>query len=213
MLIIGDIADEEKCMEAYNALRNEISRFVDITDNEFEKVIPFFRKEHIRKNRELVGIGDADRDLAFIVKGSLRSFTIDENGRERVYKIAFEGDWIGAPISFSEGVPSIYVIEANEPTEVLLISYQERDNIYFTVPVMERFFRKLVDGYLTYAIRRFTSVTTESAEVRYLKLLQQQPEILQRVPLQTVASYLSITPESLSRIRHNVVNEGKLLVY
>jgi len=78
---------------------------------------------------------------------------------------------------------------------------------------MERFFRKLVDGYLTYAIRRFTSVTTESAEVRYLKLLQQQPEILQRVPLQTVASYLSITPESLSRIRHNVVNEGKLLVY
>ena len=104
------------------------------------------------------------------------------------------------------------MIEANEPTEVFLISFSDRDNIYFTVPVMERFFRKLVDGYLKFAIRRFTSVTTETAEERYRKLLQTQPEILKRVPLHTVASYLSITPESLSRIRHNVANERTLFV-
>jgi len=49
LLIIGDVADEEKCMEAYNALRNEISRFVDITDNEFEKVIPFSERSRLEK--------------------------------------------------------------------------------------------------------------------------------------------------------------------
>ncbi len=199
-------------MERFDFLLQHISTFVDISQEEFEKVKPFFRYKQIRKNRELVGLGDVARDLAFIINGSLRSFTIDESGRERVYKIAFEGDWIGAPLSFDEGIPSRYVIEANEPTEVFLISFSDRDNIYFTVPVMERFFRKLVDGYLKFAIRRFTSVTTETAEERYRKLLQTQPEILKRVPLHTVASYLSITPESLSRIRHNVANERTLFV-
>ena len=197
-------------MEDFGALKKEISRLVDISDEEFQKVIPFFRHKRIRKNRELVALGESARDLAFIVNGSLRSFTIDENGRERVYKIAFEGDWIGAPVSFSEGEPSRYIIEANELTDVLLISFHDRDNIYFTVPVMERFFRKLVDGYLTYAIRRFTSVTTESAEERYIKILSHQPEILKRIPLHVVASYLSITPESLSRIRHHVAEGNRI---
>ena len=198
------------CMEDFVALKKEISRLVDISDAEFQKVMPFFRHKRIRKNRELVALGESARDLAFIVNGSLRSFTIDENGRERVYKIAFEGDWIGAPVSFSEGEPSRYIIEANELTDVLLISFHDRDNIYFTVPAMERFFRKLVDGYLTYAIRRFTSVTTESAEERYIKILSHQPEILKRIPLHVVASYLSITPESLSRIRHHVAESNKI---
>jgi len=197
-------------MEDFVALKKEISRLVDISDAEFQKVMPFFRHKRIRKNRELVALGESARDLAFIVNGSLRSFTIDENGRERVYKIAFEGDWIGAPVSFSEGEPSRYIIEANELTDVLLISFHDRDNIYFTVPVMERFFRKLVDGYLTYAIRRFTSVTTESVEERYIKILSHQPEILKRIPLHVVASYLSITPESLSRIRHHVAESSRI---
>ncbi|MBI3882713.1 MAG: Crp/Fnr family transcriptional regulator [Sphingobacteriales bacterium] len=106
--------------------------------------------------------------------------------------------------SFITQTPSEFAIEAIEDTEVLLISAFDLDNIYLKVPVMERFFRKLFEKGYTYTLKRLNSRQSEPADVRYKKLIDTQPDLLQRIPLIYIASYLGITPESLSRIRKNI---------
>jgi CRP-like cAMP-binding protein len=139
-----------------------------------------------------------------VEKGMLRSFTVDDDGREHVVQFAIEGWWISDVGSFLSGKEALYNIEAIEDAEVLNLGRQAMDEMLYQLPVMERYFRLLMQNNIVALQRRVIAYMSLSAEEKYLKLMDVCPDIINRAPQQHVASYLGITPETLSRIRKQV---------
>lgn len=145
--------------------------------------------------------GELSNHLAFVTKGALRSFEIDERGNENVLQLVVEDYWISDLFGFLNRSPATLTIEALEDSELLLLSYYDLERLYLDVPIIERFFRKLFEMAYISALKRINSSLNISAEQRYKDLMAKRPEIIQRISLIHIASYLGITPESLSRIR------------
>ena len=134
----------------------------------------------------------------------LRLYSVDEKGSEHVMQFAFEGWWSGDQFSFLTGEPSVYNIDALEDCELLLLSKKAEDEMMAKVPKMERYFRILLQNSLIATQRRLISSLSRTAEEKYNELVQSCPTIPQRVPQHMMASYLGITPETLSRIRRQL---------
>jgi CRP-like cAMP-binding protein len=116
-------------------------------------------------------------------------------------QFAFEGWWIADNYSFLTGEPATYTIDALEDSELLLLSKQAEDQLLQKIPKFERYFRLLLQNNLIATQRRLMSSHSQSAEERYQQLIDGCPTIPQRVPQHMMASFLGITPETLSRIR------------
>jgi CRP-like cAMP-binding protein len=122
-------------------------------------------------------------------------------------QFAWEGWWIVDIYSFLTGESSAYNIDAIEDSELLMISPDRFDDMMANLPKMERYFRILFQNNIIAKERRLVSSITHNAEEKYLRLQQSHPEIIQRLPLNLVASYLGITPETLSRIRKQITQK------
>jgi CRP-like cAMP-binding protein len=139
-----------------------------------------------------------------VEKGLLRSFSVDKNGNEHVVQFALEGWWISDMGSFLSGDSAVYNIEALENAELLLLTRQSMDDMLIQVPKMERYFRLLMQQNMVVLQRRILGTLSLSAEEKYRRMMLLYPDILQRSPQQYVASFLGITPETLSRVRKQV---------
>jgi CRP-like cAMP-binding protein len=164
----------------------------------------FFSPKKIRKKQYLLQEGNICRHLAFVEKGLLRSYNVDEKGIEHMIHFAWEGWWMADMLSFLSNEPSTYHIDAIEDAELLLISQQDFEEMFLKVPVMERYFRILFQNNIISKERRLISSITNSAEEKYIHLTATNPELIKRIPQQLVASYLGITPETLSRIKNKL---------
>jgi CRP-like cAMP-binding protein len=151
--------------------------------------------------------GEPCKYLAFVEKGVLRSYNVDSKGVEHIIHFAMEGWWMGDIYSFLSGEPSGYNIDAIEDAELLMITLDGFEQMMVKVPRMERYFRILFQNNIISKERRLISSISYSAEEKYLRLVESSPELLQRIPLNLVASYLGITPETLSRIRKKLAQK------
>ena len=124
-------------------------------------------------------------------------------------QFAFEGWWISDQFSFFTGEPSIYNIDAFEDSELLLLTRQSEEELMARLPQFERYFRILLQNSLINLQRRMSASLSKSAEARYEDLIQSCPTIPQRVPQHMMASFLGITPETLSRIRKSMAGRSK----
>ena len=190
-------------MTSLQLLKNNISERITITDSDMELFAKYFREKNIKKKKDFNRLGDVCKDLAFVCKGAMRCYSVDDKGLEHISRFAFENYWLADLHSFFTSTPSEYTIEAMEDTEILVISNYDLDRIHLEVPIMERFFRKLFVNAYTHTLHRLNSAVSETVEVRYKKLLESHPNLFQRVPLTYIASYLGTTPETVSRIRRN----------
>ena len=145
--------------------------------------------------------GDVCKYMAFVEAGLLRSYNVDEKGIEHMIQFAWEGWWIADTYSFLSGEPAAYNIDAIEDAELLLITLPHFEAMLEKVPTMERYFRILFQKNIISKERRLINSITYTAEEKYRRLTEDRPELVQRIPQNLVASYLGITPETLSRIR------------
>jgi CRP-like cAMP-binding protein len=185
-------------------LRASIESKVHLTDAEYAYFKALFSKNMIKKRELLVREGDICRYTYFIEKGVMSVYTVDTAGEMHVVQFGFEGYWIGDLYSFYTGKPALYNIEALEDCEILQINFDTQEAAYEAIPKLERFYRLLVQNAYINAQLRIAKTFSDSAEARYLDLIERQPDILQRVPQYLVASYLGIKPQSLSRIRKQI---------
>lgn len=185
----------------YDQLRKNLEEKIEITDEEFLKVVQNIRKSTLKRKKDLLRKGDHCDFITFVDKGCLRSYTIDERETEHVIQIALENNWIGDLRSFITGDPAELYIEAIETSEVLTLSKQCVEVLLREVPILEKFFRILYSNAYVATVDRIQHSISLSATERYENLLKNHPEYLQRVPLIHIASYLGMTPENLSRIR------------
>ena len=185
----------------FELLAEKIREQIVITEEQFEFCKTLFIPKKLRKRQYLLQEGDVCRYTAFVEKGMLRTFTVDEKGNEPILQFSFEGWWIADLYSFLTEEPSIYNIEALENCELLLITKSSWDELLEKVPAFERYFRILIQNNLIATQKRLMSSLNETAEEKYKKLMENFPGCLQRVPQHMIASDLGITPETLSRIR------------
>jgi CRP-like cAMP-binding protein len=190
----------------YDLLQKKISEIINISAEEFEFCKTLFQPKKLRKRQYLLQEGDVCKYTIFVESGLLRTFTIDEKGTEYILQFAFEGWWMGDLYSFLTDEPSVYNIEALENCELLLLTRPSWELLLNRIPVFERYFRILIQNNLIATQRRLMGSMSKTAEEKYTGLLDKFPGCLQRLPQHMIASYLGITPETLSRIRSQMAS-------
>lgn len=191
----------------YNTLFSHIEAKTILTDQDKETVKGYFTSRKFKRKQFLLQEGDVCRQLSFIVKGLIKSYSVDEKGNDHINLFGWEGWWVSDFYSFLHSTPAQLNIEAIEPTEILTITLADYEAMLLKVPVMERYFRILYQNSILTKERRLMSSITHTAEEKYLQLLQLHPEMIQRIPQTLIASYLGLAPETISRIKKNITDK------
>jgi cAMP-binding proteins - catabolite gene activator and regulatory subunit of cAMP-dependent protein kinases len=188
----------------YELLHTKIIETISLTEEEFNFCKTLFSPKKLRKRQYLLQDGDVCKYTAFVEKGMLRTYSIDEKGNEPILQFSMEGWWVADLYSFFTGEPSQFNVEALEDCELLLITEPSWNILLEKIPAFERYFRILIQNNLIATQRRLMGTMIETAEEKYLKLVKNFPGCIQRVPQHMIASYLGITRETLSRTRSHL---------
>lgn len=188
----------------FEVLHQKINEVIQISEEDFALAKTLFLPKKLRKKRYLLQDGDPCKYTIFVEQGLLRSFTIDEKGNEHILQFSVKGWWAADLYSFLTGEPSNYNIQALEDSELLLITQPSWEELLTAVPAFERYTRILMQNNLIATQRRLMESFSETAEEKYLRLLKDHPDIVQKVPQHMIASYIGITRETLSRIRSQI---------
>lgn len=190
----------------YELFFKSLTAKISLTAEEQEIFKGYLTPKKLRKRQYLLQEGDVSKHAAFVEKGALRAYTIDEKGGEHIVQFAVEGWTIADLYSFITGEPATYNIEALEDCELLLISNTAQEELIKRIPQYEHFIRLQMQSAYIALQRRITAMFTMSTEERYTNLIKTYPDIVQRVPQHMIASYLGLTPETLSRTRRQMSN-------
>jgi CRP-like cAMP-binding protein len=145
--------------------------------------------------------GDVAHYAAFVARGCLRSFVIDAKGKEHIVQFAAEDWWLADAISLNTGTPSQYFFAAIEDSDLLLVDAEGQQQIVDRIPGYSAAMRAGLQKHAASKDLRIVKALSASAEERYLDFMRTFPTIAQRVPQWMVASYLGVSPETVSRIR------------
>ena len=175
---------------------------------EEKKIIQsYFKSKKLKRKQFFLQEGEICNCLAFIVKGALYSYSIDSKGTEHVIQFGLEGWWIADLYSFFTREPSSINIEVLEDCELLFIEKINQDELMKKIPRFEGYYRVLYQNAYIALQKRVGGTIGLSAEEKYANLIEQYTPLLNRVPQHLIASYLGITPETLSRIRKQAAEQ------
>ena len=166
-----------------------------------------FLPKRIRKKQYLLQAGEVCRYGAFVVKGAMRQYSVDDKGAEHIVRLSIENWWAVDRESFLMLTPSIYNIDAWEDTDALLVTNADITELGNKIPALVEMLRKMDERHSIAVQKRVNASISLTAEKRYEDFAKQYPEIIQRFPQHIIASYLGISKETLSRIRHQAVKK------
>lgn len=189
-------------------LRN-IGRFIQLDAAEEAHFISLLEVHHLQKKAFLVREGLRTRHQYFVNKGCLRTYFCDRNGLEHNVQFSPEDWWTGDMYSILQKKPARFNVVALEESELLSIHQDDLEQLYLKVPKFERYFRQLLQNAFVSLQERILSSMSETAAERYLHFRKKYPHLDKRIPQHQIASYLGITPESLSRVRRQLMQRKK----
>ena len=185
----------------YDLFFQSLREKVTLTDDDQEVIKSHLKPKKLRKKQYLLQEDEVCKFIAFVEKGALKSYTVDDKGTERIIQFALEGWVISDLYSFLTGEPATYNIDALEDSELVLISKAAHEELLKTIPVYETWMRLQVTNAYIAMQQRLTSIISLTLEERYANFTAAFPEIVQRVPQHMIASFMGLTPETLSRVR------------
>jgi len=185
----------------YEQYFQHFNKIVPLTPEEEEVIKPYLRVKKLRKKQYFLQDGDVCKAAAFVTSGMLRQYVVDESGHEKIIQFAAEGWSVADLYSMLTGEPSIYNIDAIEDSEIIIIDKHAQDELTQKLRKFETYSRIQITGAYVALQRRLTAMNSLTVEERYEEFIKRYPQIAQRVPQHMIASYLGLTPETLSRIR------------
>ena len=180
-------------------LRQQIEKITPLTDAEFDYILTHFNRKKYKKHQFVVQVGSLVENDFFILSGALKSYHTDENGKDHIILFGLQDWWITDYQAYYTQTPATVNIDCIEDTEVLCLSYQNREKLCAEMHKIEHFFRRKTNLRNVTLQQRILSLLSNNAKERYDKLLKQYPVLFQKVPKHIIASYLGVSRETLSR--------------
>lgn len=191
----------------FEQIDNNINRSTTFSKEELVIFHDLLEHKKVKKKTHLLRAGDVCNFEAYVIKGCLRTYYIDENGSEVILQFGIEDWWVSDLASFHDQKPSQLFIETIEDCELFIFTPQTKEELLFKVPKFERVFRLMIQRNLSATQNRLVRTIAQDAEHKYLTFIEKYPTIPQRVPQLYIASYLGISPEFLSKLRKKLAQQ------
>lgn len=190
----------------HNQLIQLINSVQKLTDEDVQMCKDFFEPVLVPKNKILEESGNIPKKLYYVVSGYLRIFHFDESGEEVTSHLNCPPGFITSYVDFVNQTKSYSNVESITESELLRISKADLDMLMSKSLALREFSTYVFQQSLAYNENRNKDLVSLTATERYKKLITNNPEIVHNVPVQYIASYLGIKPESLSRIRKQIIS-------
>ncbi len=181
-----------------------IQQITPISDKEFDETVIFFKEQTLKKGNLFVRKGKICKQIAFINTGVLRTFYLNDKAEEITSCFCTKNSLTTSYKSFILQQPSTLSIQALEDTELLVIDYEHLQKLYSTSIVWQNIGRAVAEKEYIVMEQYASVLNNETAKEKYLRLLKEQPNVLQKANIEDIASYLGITRRTLSRIRQEI---------
>jgi CRP-like cAMP-binding protein len=188
------------------SLLSFLRSITDIPDTEFDRVLGIFRVSKLQKGQFLISAGEVPTTLAFLVSGILRLYYISDSGFEFTKSFCVEGEMAAAYTALLSNEPSKLFIQALEDSELLTTNYEEYKAATTASPCWQRVNQSIAEQLFMKKEKRESSLLLDSAQTRYMNFRDEYPGLENRISQRLIASYLGITPVTLSRIRARLRN-------
>lgn len=182
-------------------LYDALNKHAGFSRDEYEFYCSLLKMRIVKKKEHYLQAGDISRATAYVASGCFRQYIIGDQGKEIIIQFALEDWWIGDLESFHYEKPSTFYIQALEDSELMLLSRRDFLRVCEELPKYKSFPDEKVQRNHFATLKRLSIAKLGTPEEKYLLLMKEQPQLFQRVPLHYIASFLSIEPESLSRLR------------
>jgi CRP-like cAMP-binding protein len=194
-------------MDDFSAIINYVSRYIELSGEETTYYLSLLRIKKVKKKQLIVQPDFVCNHRSFVVKGVLRSYLLDEEGRDHTVAFGIDNWWIADFNSYFFRQPATLFVEALEETTIIQISYDDEQALLKKVPKFQEFHRILAENGYAFLQRRILSSISLNASERYELFVKKYPLIAERVPQYALASYLGISHELLSKIRNRRVRK------
>jgi CRP-like cAMP-binding protein len=191
--------------EKHERLLAEISQIGKLTVEDRDNVKKIFIHVSATRNSVLEEQGKVPQYLYFIDSGFMRLFYYDENGEEQTTFLSSQSGFIASFSSLINQTKATENVECITDCELFKISYVDAKKLVEKSENFKNFFLVMFEKSISSASIRANDLALLNAEQRYQKMIDQQPHFIQNIPLQYIASYLGIKPQSLSRIRKQAI--------
>ena len=188
----------------FQVLRTYLEARAEFSDADIGVIRDTFRHRSLARGEYLQRAGDVAQHAAFVASGCLRNYVIDAKGKEHIVQFAPETWWVADATSLRERTPSTYFVDAIEDSQLLLIDGPSHQALVDQVAGYAAAFRTGLQRHAAAKDQRIVASLSATAQDRYLEFLRVYPSIARRVPQSMLASYLGVTPETVSRIRKNL---------
>lgn len=192
-------------MDALDPFVRHIQARVALTDEELQELLAAFKLKKVKKKQFIIQPDFVATHRNYVLQGALRSYVVDQSGAEHTIQFALEDWWISDYNSYLYQKPATLFVVALEDSTLIQIDYVTEQRLKVANHTFETFFRIGAERTAAYHQRRIISALTRTAEERYNDFLEAYPTAAQRLPQYAIASYLGMTTEFLSKIRHDKV--------
>lgn len=190
----------------FDQFKEYLRKKVTITDEQFDSISEGIKIKTFEKNQLILSPGEISTKTFFVTEGLLRCYSIDQKGKANIIQFAPELWWLSERNGFFNE-PSDFFIDAIEPTTALILPRNYFNDAALHVPCLHDLNNTMLNNSIRFMQKRINMLLSATAEERYLDFIKLYPNLTLRVPQWMIASYLGITPESLSRVRKDLAHK------
>lgn len=188
-------------MGKYKEILDHVARYVELSEREIKEFTSILKTTRVKKRQFIIQPGFVSEYRNYIVKGAVRVFYLDDLGKEHTVSIGVE-DWFFTDFhSYLNRTPAEYFAEALEDSIIIQMKYDDVEELCGRIHALCQYFRLYIEKALSHSNQRVITNISKTSEERYWDYINKYPHIANRVPQYVLASYLGISPESISRIR------------
>lgn len=182
-------------------LKSVLNFITPFPEKDLERITNCFKPKHVNQNEHLLKSGESCREFYFVANGCIRTYFIDKKGNEKTRYI-MPANHIGTALtSFVSGTPSFEFVDALNDSELLIISREDFYSLNKELVSWKTFYQKILEMAYSFQTRKIESLVTLTAKQRFDQAMKENPALFQQVSNKVLASYLDMTPETLSRLK------------